>query len=143
MDGAPRGTETLRALPTLAAEGFPLLVITCRNDAGAPASPDHRYHLGGTEWEDVEAGVRYALEHGAQDIALFGWSMGGCIVETFLHRSAHAGRVRAVVLEFADLELAHGTRLAGAGPSPARLAGRADRAEGGAEGRDRLCGLRL
>jgi uncharacterized protein len=76
--------ESLRVLPTIAELGFPALVMTYRNDAEAPKSPDQFYHISDTEWEDV---------------VLFGWSMGGCLVETFLHRSSEASRVRAVVLD--------------------------------------------
>lgn len=91
--------ESLRVLPTIAKLGFPALLMTYRNDTEAPENPDHLYHLGDTEWRDVEAGVRYSLAHGAQDIVLFGWSMGGCLVETFLHRSPDVAHIRAVVLD--------------------------------------------
>ena len=91
--------EGLRVLPTLAQMGFPTLLLTYRNDAGVPKSPDHLYHLGNTEWQDIEAGVRYALSHGAQDVVLYGWSMGGFMVETFLRRSSNVAQTRAVVLD--------------------------------------------
>jgi alpha-beta hydrolase superfamily lysophospholipase len=91
--------EALRVLPALTSMGFPVLVVSYRNDDGAPPSPDGYYHLGDTEWRDVEAGVRAAVARGARDIILFGWSMGGCIVETFLSRSVEAHRVRAVILD--------------------------------------------
>lgn len=89
--------EALRVLPALHRRGHPVLAVTYRNDAEAPRSPDGLYHLGDTEWCDVEAAVGWARERGARRIVLFGWSMGGAIIAAFLDRSTAASTVAAVV----------------------------------------------
>ncbi|GGI47181.1 alpha-beta hydrolase superfamily lysophospholipase [Agromyces flavus] len=80
--------ETLRAVSPAREAGWSTLVISYRNDGEAPESEDRRYGLGGTEWEDVVAAVRYAVAHGARRTVLMGWSMGGSIVLQTVLRSA-------------------------------------------------------
>lgn len=95
--GADR-RECLRVLPLLHRLGFPVLAITYRNDVEAPASPDGHYHLGDTEWEDLEAAVEYAHAAGARRVVLFGWSMGAAIIGAYLDRAKRAAEVVAGVV---------------------------------------------
>jgi pimeloyl-ACP methyl ester carboxylesterase len=97
-----RGTqrqECLRAVPVFREHGWTSLVISYRNDGDGPRSDDGRYGLGSTEWRDVEAAIEYAVAHGATDIVIMGWSMGGAISLQTVTRSPHAELIRGVVLE--------------------------------------------
>lgn len=96
---AVRRQETLRAVPVFRSAGFTSLAISYRNDGDAPDSADYRYGLGDTEWRDVEAAMQYALDHGATELVLMGWSMGGATVLQALTRSPLASSVVGVVLE--------------------------------------------
>jgi len=91
--------EGLRILPTLVELGLPCLLITYRNDEGAPANPDGFHRHGQTEWKDLEGAVSYAIEHGAEDLILVGYSMGGAIVTNFLYESSLSKRVRGIILD--------------------------------------------
>lgn len=96
---AVRREESLRAVPVFRSAGYTALLISYRNDGDAPASSDGRYGLGDTEWHDVEAALRYAVDHGATDIVLMGWSMGGATVLQTVTRSSLAPVVRGIVLD--------------------------------------------
>ncbi len=96
--GAPQG-EALRMLPVMVDAGLPSLVITYRNDAGAPEDPSGYYQYGLTEWEDLKAATQYAIACGADDLVLVGYSMGGGIVASFLYSSPKASRVVGVILD--------------------------------------------
>jgi uncharacterized protein len=97
--------EPLRALGAAVSAGLPSLLITYRNDPEAPTDPSGRYGQGLTEWRDLEAAVRYAREHGADQVLLYGASMGGAVVAAFLARSDLAGSVRGIVLDAPMLDL--------------------------------------
>jgi alpha-beta hydrolase superfamily lysophospholipase len=96
---AVRRPETLRAVPIFREAGFTSLVVSYRNDGEAPRSDDFRYALGDREWLDVDAAMRYAVSHGAREIVLVGWSMGGATVLQALTRSVHRDAVIGVILE--------------------------------------------
>jgi pimeloyl-ACP methyl ester carboxylesterase len=92
LDGA-------RMLPMFEDAGVPSLSITYRNDEGAPEDPSGLLRYGLTEWKDLEAAVLYAVDQGAERVVLYGMSMGGGIVMSFLQRSGVADRVAGVVLD--------------------------------------------
>lgn len=92
-------SETLRAVPVFRAAGYTSLLVSYRNDGVAPASPDGRYALGDAEWEDVDAAIAFAVERGATDIVLMGWSMGGATVLQTALRSRHTPLLRGLLLE--------------------------------------------
>ena len=96
---AVRRQETLRAVPVFREAGYTSLLISYRNDHDAPTSADNRYALGDTEWNDVSAAMQYALDNGAKELVLMGWSMGGATVLQALTRSPLARVVRGIVLE--------------------------------------------
>lgn len=96
--GADR-QQTLPVLPVLHRLGLPVLAVTYRGDQGAPASPDGLGHFGETEWRDVEAALRLALDSGAGRVILYGWSLGATMVLQTAARSAWASSISGLVLD--------------------------------------------
>ncbi|WP_396136676.1 alpha/beta fold hydrolase, partial [Arthrobacter sp. WCS2018Hpa-5b] len=99
MGGKRAGT--LRGIPVASRLGLTSLVVSFRNDGDAPPSYDRRYSLGQTEWHDVEAGINYAISHGAERIVLFGWSLGAAIALQAAALSPDSSRVTGMVLDAA------------------------------------------
>lgn len=96
--GATR-QESLRAARAAHELGLTSLLVSYRNDGLAPSAPDGRYGLGSTEWRDIDAAIAFALSHGAREVVLFGWSMGGAICLQTADLSRHRNAIRAMVLD--------------------------------------------
>jgi uncharacterized protein len=94
----------LRVVPALRRAGLPSMLITYREDLGAPPGPDGYHHMGLTEWRDLQSAARYALAHGARRLVLVGYSMGGSLVTQFMQRSPLAPRVAGLVLDAPALD---------------------------------------
>lgn len=89
----------LRIVPTVRRAGYPSLLISLRNDLGAPRSPDGHINLGMTEWQDLAAAVQYATTHGARAVIVIGYSMGASIAGRFMRESTLAKYVRGLVFD--------------------------------------------
>jgi hypothetical protein len=106
-----------RHLSMLHEAGWTVLLVTYRNDDGAPAAPDGRYGFGLTEWPDLEAAVAYlAPDPKDPGLLVVAESMGAAVLGQFLAKSPLADRVAAVALDSPALSFSAVTRqLAKAG----------------------------
>ena len=97
-----------RALSILHEAGWSVLLMTYRNDTGAPADPGGSYGFGLLEWPDLEAAVSHmAPQDTSPGILVVADSMGGAILGQFLAQSPLAGRVKAAALDSAGISF-HG-----------------------------------
>ncbi len=103
--GTDRRTQALRMIPRLVESGYPVLVVSYRNDDGAPKDPSGLRSWGLTEWRDLDAAVRLAEREGARDYFLVGHDLGAEVVSTFLHESDRVGNVLGVVFDSPALDL--------------------------------------
>ncbi len=90
---------------------IPTLLITYRNDTGAPAASNHLYSFGITEWMDLDDAVTWAKSQGAKRIVLVAESMGGAIAGQFLRHSNQTGAIAALALDAPALDF--GAAIAG------------------------------
>jgi pimeloyl-ACP methyl ester carboxylesterase len=88
----------LRGVPVVYKLGLTSLVVSFRNDGDATPSFDARYSLGQNEWLDLEAAIQFAVEHGAERLVLFGWSLGGSMALRASDLSVHSDRIVGLVL---------------------------------------------
>ncbi|WP_028279799.1 alpha/beta fold hydrolase [Arthrobacter sp. H5] len=90
---------TLRGVQVAAEVGYTSLVISYRNDGEGPRLGNERSTLGVAEREDAEAAVDFAVQHGAQRIVLFGWSMGAAIALQVASRARERSVIVGLVLD--------------------------------------------
>lgn len=90
---------TLRGVLAATELGYTSLVVSYRNTAGGPPVGTGRTTLGHTETGDVDEAIGYAVRRGAQQIVLFGWSMGAAIALQLADRPRHEGLIAALVLD--------------------------------------------
>src|SRR5690606_35885635 len=91
---ASRRQETLRSVPVFREEGWNSLLVSYRNDGDAPFTVDGRYSQGDSEWIDIDAAMRFALDNWAKHLVLMRWSMGGATVLQAAPRSLLTRHVR-------------------------------------------------
>ena len=88
----------LRSVPAVDALGMTSLVVSFRGDGEARDVHAGVSTLGMTEWEDVDAAIGYARDHGAQRVVLVGWSLGGTIALQLSERSVHRDIIERLIL---------------------------------------------
>ena len=103
--------ETIRPLAAFHDAGIDSLVIELRNDPDAPADPSGLYRFGRTEWQEIEGAVAYALDHGAEQVILAGYSTGATGEMAFLAQSALAGNVAAVFFDSPNLDFGRAVKV--------------------------------
>lgn len=109
--GATRA-EALRAVDHVVELGVNALVVSYRNDPDTPPSPDGFGHYGDSEWEDLDAAVAWLLDReSVDDVVLFGYSLGGSVVASYLRRGEVPDQVVGVVLDSPLLSMHETLRL--------------------------------
>ncbi len=91
--------QAMNLMPFLRRHKLPLLVPSYRGDPGAPAPPGGLGRLGTTEWQDVDAAIRYAVRYGARRVLLLGWSVGGTMALRAAAQSGVRDRIAGMVLD--------------------------------------------
>lgn len=90
---------TLRGVLAATELGYTSLVVSYRNTTEGPRVGTGRSTLGHTETADVDEAIGYAVRRGAQQIVLFGWSMGAAIALQLADRPRHEELIAALVLD--------------------------------------------
>jgi dipeptidyl aminopeptidase/acylaminoacyl peptidase len=90
---------TLRGVQVAVAAGLTSLVVSYRNDGEGPIVGTGQSELGAGEVQDARAAVHFARDSGADQVILFGWSMGAAIALQIADDPEFQGLVARIVLE--------------------------------------------
>lgn len=113
--------EALRAVPAFREAGCTVLLPAYRGDGEAPEGDGTRYAIADAEWVDVESAILFALDEGATEVVLVGWSSGASIVLATAERSRVRSVIGGVVLDSPVLDGARALLARGDGmPEPVK-----------------------
>ncbi|MEZ5175764.1 MAG: hypothetical protein R2823_06115 [Acidimicrobiia bacterium] len=103
--GNNRLPESLRIMPSLVEQGFPVLSVAYRNDVNASSSASGLRYWGIEEWRDVDAAVELGVRKGAKDFVIVGSGFGASIVSMYLHESHSVDLIRGVIFDSPVLDI--------------------------------------
>ena len=103
--GTDRLGESLRVMPRLVEQGYPVLSMAYRGDVGATPSESGMRMWGLDEWKDLDAAINAAQRKGARDFVIIGSGAGASVVSSYLHSADDISAVRAVIYDSPVLDL--------------------------------------
>ena len=90
---------TFRGVLAASELGYTSLVVSYRNTVEGPRVGTGRSTLGHTETADVDEAIGYAVRRGAEQVVIFGWSMGAAVALQLADHPRHPGLIAALVLD--------------------------------------------
>lgn len=90
--------SALRSVRAVDGAGYTSLVVSYRGDSEAPGERHQASTLGQTEWQDLDAALKFATDQGAATIVVVGWSLGATIALEQVQHGTYQDRVAGLVL---------------------------------------------
>jgi hypothetical protein len=103
--GNDRLAESLRIMPALVKQGFPVMAVTIRNDVGATPNDSGLRYWGLEEWRDIDAAIDLGVRKGAKDFVIIASGYGASVASMFLNESQMVDLVKGVVFDSPVLDI--------------------------------------